>query len=146
MGTLLSIARKPATRAPMEEIERAQVTQAAGLEGDVRGKLRKRQITLLSADVWAQVCGELEADLAWTTRRANLLVSGVALPQSLGARISVGDLQLEVTEETAPCQFMDAQHEGLRAALRPDWRGGVCCRVLNDAAIAVGDPVSVAQP
>jgi MOSC domain-containing protein YiiM len=38
---------------------------------------------------------------------------------------------------------MDEQHQGLTAALQPDWRGGVACRVLNDAEIRIGDPVAV---
>ena len=45
--------------------------------------------------------------------------------------------------ETAPCERMDEQHQGLRAALTPDWRGGVSCKVLNDATIKVGDGVAV---
>ena len=89
------------------------------------------------------LCGELGAELPWTFRRANLLVDGVALPQDAGAKLTIGNLQLKVTLETAPCELMDAQHDGLTAALTPDWRGGVCCRVLNDAEVRLGDSVTV---
>jgi hypothetical protein len=34
---------------------------------------------------------------------------------------------------------MDRAHEGLRAALRPEWRGGVCCVVRRAGAIKLGD-------
>ena len=44
-------------------------------------------------------------------------------------RVVIGALVLEVTMETRPCQLMEAAHRGLRGALTPDWRGGVCCRV-----------------
>ncbi len=145
MGELVAIARKGQSRVSMDEIDSVEVTQDAGVAGDYCGRRpRNRQVTVLSADVWAQVCAELGADLAWTTRRANLLVRGVELPKRKGVRLTVGALELEVGMETAPCERMDEQHQGLTAALQPDWRGGVACRVLNDAEIRVGDPVTVA--
>jgi len=55
----------------------------------------------------------------------------------------IGSLVLEVTQETQPCQVMEAAHRGLRAALTPDWRGGVCCRVIQSGTIRVGDRVDV---
>ena len=144
MGELVAIARKARSGAPMEGLDSVRVTQEAGIEGDHCGRRpKKRQVTVISADVWAQVCAELGAELDWTARRANLLVRGVELPKREGARLTVGALELEVGMETAPCERMDEQHQGLTAALQSDWRGGVCCRVLNDAEIRVGDPVTV---
>ncbi len=144
MGELVAIARKGKSRAPMEVIDSVRVTREAGLEADRCGRRpKRRQVTVISADVWAEVCAELGAEIPWTARRANLLVRGVALPKREGARLAVGALELEVGMETAPCERMDEQHQGLTAALLPDWRGGVCCRVLNDAEIRVGDPVTV---
>lgn len=144
MGELVGIARKSKSRAPMEEIERVRVTREAGIAGDYRGRRPKnRQVTVISADVWDRVCAELGAEIAWTTRRANLLVRGVELPRREGARLAVGGLELEVTMETGPCDRMDEQYQGLTAVLRPEWRGGVACRVLNDAEIRIGDPVTV---
>ena len=144
MGELVGIARKSKSRAPMEQIESVQVTQTAGVAGDYRGmRPKNRQVTVISADVWDRVCNELGADLPWTTRRANLLVRGVELPRRKGARLMVGGLALEIAMETGPCHRMDEQFQGLTAVLRPDWRGGVCCRVLNDSEIRVGDPVTV---
>lgn len=143
MGELVAIARKARSGAPMETLDRVEVTQEAGLAGDCYGRRpKRRQVTVVSADVWHRVCNELGADVAWTARRANLLVRGVELPKREGARLTVGALELEVGMETAPCERMDQLHLGLRAALTPDWRGGVACRVLNDAEIRVGDAVT----
>jgi len=36
---------------------------------------------------------------------------------------------------------MDAQHSGLKAALTPDWRGGVSCMVAEGGQVGVGDTV-----
>ncbi len=142
-GKLIGIARKGASRAPMEEIESVRITTAAGVEGDHRGGSKERQVTVLSADVWRQVCREMQAELPWTMRRANFLVAGVELPREIGATLAIGGLELEVTEETAPCNRMEEQQPGLREALTADWRGGVCCRVLNDAAVALDDAVVI---
>jgi len=37
---------------------------------------------------------------------------------------------------------MEEQAAGLRAALAPDWRGGVTCSVVKDGTVEVGDCVN----
>ena len=143
MGELVGIAIRDAKRAAMRELQSATVTPDAGVADDFRGKPGKRQVTLLSADVWNTVCAELNSDLPWTIRRANLLVAGIDLPKSAGETIQVGPVKLRVTMETDPCSRMDEQHDGLRAALTPDWRGGVCCEVLSGGEISIGDSVQL---
>ena len=142
-GELVGIARHAERHGPLECLDRVRVTKSAGLDGDCRGRIRLRQVTVVAAEAWEAACRELDAELSWTLRRGNLLVKGVTLPRTPGARLEVGDLWLEVTGETAPCARMDEQFEGLRAALRPDWRGGNICRVLNDAEIRLGNAVRV---
>ena len=143
MGELVGIAIRDAKRATMRELQSASISPDTGVADDFRGKPGKRQVTLLSADVWNTVCAELGTDLPWTTRRANLLVSGIELPKSAGQTIHVGPVALRVTMEPDPCSRMDEQHDGLRAALTPDWRGGVCCEVLSGGDIALGDTVRI---
>jgi MOSC domain-containing protein YiiM len=140
MGRLLGIARAPARRAALIEMEAANVEIARGIPGDVRGTTAGRQVTVLFREGWERACGDIGAMLPWTTRRANLLVEGVAVPAE-GGRLILGDLVLEVTQETKPCHVMEAVHRGLRRALAPEWRGGVCCRVIAGGMIRVGDRV-----
>lgn len=144
-GTLIGIARRSAKRAAMEEITEARVSPEAGVEGDFRGKPGKRQVTVLSAEAFAAAVADIvpvPAAAPWTLRRANLLVEGLALPRIAGARVTIGDLILEVTGETDPCARMDEQLPGLTAALTPDWRGGVTCRVIAPGKIRLGDSVT----
>lgn len=115
---------------------------AYGIEGDARGAKNGRQITVLFREGWEAACSELGVVLPWTTRRANLFVEGVPIPPA-GARLRVGSSTLEVTQETQPCSLMEKAHRGLRAALAPDWRGGVCCRVVAGGTIRIGDEVRV---
>ena len=143
MGHLAGIARRATTRAPMEELASADVSVAAGLTGDFRGKARRRQVTILAADAWQRACTELGANIHWTARRANLFVDGLALPERAGDLLQIGDVRLRIERETDPCSRMDEQHEGLRKALMPNWRGGVCCTVLTGGHLEIGAPVSL---
>lgn len=150
-GRLDGIARHKVSRGPMETLDRALVTPAMGLEGDCRGpvpegKKGNRQITVIEAESWAAAMEQLGgADgLVWSDRRANLLVSGVRLPREAGKVIAIGEgLRIEVRCECDPCSRMDSLREGLRVALTPDWRGGICGRVISEGEIALGDEVRI---
>lgn len=142
-GRLIGIARARIKRGPMEEIDAAAVSVAAGIEGDRRGVKPGRQVTVLFREGWEDACEAVGADLPWTTRRANLYVEGVERPRAVGARIAIGALVLEVTEETAPCILMEQAHKGLMRAMRPEWRGGACCNVVEAGEVRLGDAVRV---
>ncbi|EGT3628151.1 MOSC domain-containing protein [Shewanella baltica] len=147
MPKLLAIAYKTVKRGPMNEVLCANVTQLSGVEKDVFGRPGKRQVTVLSKIQWQQACHSIEADLPWTTRRANLLVDDLVFSSAdVGKHLHIGELRLEITGETDPCKKMEIAHIGLEAALTPDWRGGVTCRVLNDAMIHLGDEITLVNP
>ncbi len=111
-----------------------------GLAGE-RSHPKDRAVTLLAREAWQAACDALGDSLPWTLRRANLLVAGVELEASVGRRLRVGSVLLEVTEDNPPCRVMDILHAGLRAALAPDGRAGVACRVLEAGGLRVGDAV-----
>ena len=143
MGRLAGIARRERKRAPMESLETAEITATTGVANDSRGKPGKRQVTLLASESWQAACAEIGQDVPWTTRRSNLLIEGIQLPQEAGRIISIGDVRLRTTVEVDPCSRMDEQVPGLTAALQPDWRGGVACEVIAGGTISVGDDVSI---
>lgn len=145
MSSIKAIAVKHRPREAMQTLDSARVEVASGIAGDFRGSQRDRQVTILSEASWRKACEAIDADLPWTVRRANLLVDGVEFDASwVGRRVRIGDVELEITEETDPCSRMDAQHRGLTAALAPEWRGGVCCKVVSAGEIAIGDRVEFA--
>jgi MOSC domain-containing protein YiiM len=141
--TLQAIAIHTAVRGAVTELTEALVTPECGVEGDMRGKPGRRQVTVLSSDAWQAACRDLDSDLPWTLRRANFLVSGIDLAQSAGSQLHIDAVVLEISCETDPCKRMDEQYPGLRQALAPDWRGGVCCRVLIGGTVCVGDHVEL---
>lgn len=146
-GRLIGIAVRAAHRAPMELRKSAVVTAGAGVEGDHKGvKFPRRGVTVLAREAWEAALADLgqgSAAIAWTARRANLFVEGVALPKAIGGVVQIGPVILEVTYPTTPCARMDEARPGLKKALYPDWRGGITCYVREGGQIALGDPVEV---
>lgn len=138
-GTVLGIARRHVKRGPMLSLEQVEVSTAAGVAGDTRGKPGLRQVTVLSASAWLEACAIAATDLPWLARRANVLIDGLDLRQAAGAVLHLGDdIELLVTGELDPCQRMDEAAPGLRLALAPDWRGGLTCRVRRGGLLTVG--------
>jgi MOSC domain-containing protein YiiM len=147
MGRLAGIARHERPLGPMEVLERAELIEGQGVAGDFRGTRKagsqgQNGVVLIEAADWAAATGECQAAVPWFERRANLLVEGLDLPQQPGARLRIGDsIVVEITQECAPCERMEALHPGLRAALTGDWRAGARARVLSGGMVAVGDEI-----
>lgn len=147
MGEVIGIARHDRPGGSMETLERAAVDLHRGIDGDRGGLMTNRKVSVLFDHQWRAALAEIGAEeQPWTVRRANLLVRGVENPRRAGARLRVGEALLEVSMECDPCERMDAQIPGLQAALTPDWRGGVCCRVIEGGEVAVGAAAALTTP
>jgi len=143
MGHLLGIAIRHKKRGEMKALAAAHITATAGVADDFRGKPGNRQVTVLSQEAWLAACEEIQATLPWLTRRANLYIEGIDLHNSAGHLLKIGPLELLITRETDPCNRMQEAHDKLFEALAKDWRGGVCCRVIQEGKIAIGDRVEL---
>ena len=130
---------------PGKELEACEVLAESGLTGD-RRRSRRRSVTLLSSEVWADTIAGLGIDLSPVTRRANLLVSGVDLQAAVGRRLQIGEVVLKVWGETEPCQKMDDKFPGLQQALAPEMRGGVYAEVEQQGRFRVGDEILLVEP
>jgi len=144
-GRLDAIWIKRAHRGRMDEVTEATAVAGQGLSGNV-DRSRRRQVTIIEREVWERVMRELGADVEPSSRRANLMVSGVRLAETRGRTLRVGGVRLAIGGETTPCERMDEALPGLRDALRPRWGGGVFAQVLDDGIIAVGDQVKWEDP
>lgn len=149
LGVVAGLARHAYPKAPMEVIDRIEITPSHGLAGDHRGfrqpgSAGKRQVTLMERANWAAAMTAVGADLPWWARRCNVLIDGLDLPQMPGALLRLGaDVVLELTRFTDPCSRMEALAPGLFDALWIDWRGGVCSRVVQGGSVTVGDLIRV---
>ena len=140
-GVVRAIAWRPTDGGAMQATHECRVLARRGIDTENR-KHGKREVTLLTAEAWGDVCRELGVDLSWHFRRANFLVEGVDLANTIGKTISIGAVTVYIHGETKPCQLMDDQHQRLREALKPNHRGGVFGQVKTGGTICVGDPVT----
>lgn len=149
MASICGIAVKPVKKGDMMLLSDTSVSLERGLHNDVRGeggKDRKRQVTLVSFEQWIETCEDMGMPLAllpWYVRRANICVRGICFQKAdIGRKLMLGEgVVLEITQETDPCERMEAIHAGLRDVLSVDMRGGVSCRVLSGGMIMLGGPV-----
>ncbi len=140
MGKVLGIATRVKTKAPMEVTNTAKVLFETGVGSDSRGlKKGNRQVTVLGIEGWKNACAELNQEIEWTTRRANILVSGIQLKNTTGSLLKLGTCVLEITGELVPCNRMDEQVMGLTQALVPNWNGGVTCKIIEEGEVHIDD-------
>ena len=146
MGVVSRIYLRPSSRTPVKQVRRTRAIAGRGLEGDHAGG-GSRQVTLLSEEAWEVACDDLgRTDLEPGTRRANIVVRGVDLGETIGGGLRIGECVVKVAAETRPCRLMEDAAPGLQKALEPDRRGGVYGRILAGGEIEVGDDVFVVAP
>ena len=139
-GIVQGAALRPAMGATMVIVDRVTARTGGGLDGDHADR-KHRGITLIDQARWRRAASAAgNADLPWTTRRANLLVEGLDLIPLIGRRIRIGPVLCHVHGETEPCKVMERAWRGLRAALEGGG-GGVYVEVIEGGEIAVGDRV-----
>ena len=139
-GKLEAIWVKRAHRGPMDPRESATLIEGKGVEGSV-GRSSRRQVTIIEREVWDALMGETGSQAPPSTRRANLMISGIALADTRKRILRIGGTRLEIAGETKPCERMEEAVPGLREAMYPDWRGGAFAKVLTGGPIRVGDSV-----
>jgi MOSC domain-containing protein YiiM len=141
LGTLEGIWLKRGKGGPMDPVDAAVVEVGLGLRGNAnRG--RRRQVTIIRQERCAELKAALGADQPPSTRRANLMVSGIDLENSRGRVVRVGDTRLQIHGETRPCEQMEAAHAGLQQVMGDRWGGGAVAEVVEGGTIHAGDAVA----
>jgi len=141
-GRVEWIGLRPARGQAMHEVAEAEAVTGKGLLGDrYASGSGKRGVTLIQAEhlpVIAVLSGH--AEVAPSTLRRNLLVSGIPLVALKGRRFRIGEVLLEGTDDCDPCSRMEAAlGPGGYNAMRG--MGGLCARILEGGVIRAGDEV-----
>jgi len=139
-GKLEAIWTKRAHRVPMDSRLIAQALEGKGLAGSADNS-RTRQVTLIEREVWERLMREVGIEASPASRRANLMISGIALAGSRGRLLRIGSVVVRIAGETKPCERMDEVIPGLRAAMCADWAGGAFAQVISGGDLCIGDPV-----
>ncbi|MEX1181696.1 MAG: MOSC domain-containing protein [Gemmatimonadota bacterium] len=141
-GRLEAIWVKRFRRGVMDPVTEAELVAGSGIAGNANQGGR-RQVTIIEQEQWHALMTELDAVLDPSTRRANLMLSGVRLAKTRGQILEIGACRLEVNGETKPCERMEEALPGLKHAMYPDWRGGVFAVVVRGGVVRVGDVVTL---
>jgi MOSC domain-containing protein YiiM len=141
-GRVQWIGLRPARDVPMQPVDLVEAETGGGLAGDrYASESGKRGVTLIQAEhlpVIAALSGH--AEVAPSTLRRNLLVSGIPLVALKGRRFRVGEVLLEGTDDCDPCSRMEAAlGPGGYNAMRG--MGGLCARIVEGGVIRAGDAV-----
>jgi MOSC domain-containing protein YiiM len=129
----------------MDPTDEVDLVAGQGIERDASFGRSRRQVTVIEREVFDRVRRSLP-DAHPSMRRANLMISGVRLEGSRRQVLRVGGARILIHGETRPCERMDEQCEGLRAALSGSWGGGAHGVVLDDGLVRVGDAAELEPP
>jgi len=124
----------------MDPVTEARAVPGRGLDGNADNS-PTRQVTLIEREIWETLMREVGSEADPSSRRANVMVSGLSLAETRGRVLRIGSVRLEIAGETRPCEQMDAVTGGLQKSMAIPWRGGAFARVLDEGIIRVGDTV-----
>ncbi|MDE9365605.1 MOSC domain-containing protein [Luteipulveratus sp. YIM 133132] len=141
MATVLSIHLAPARRLPTREVDSVVAEAGTGLVGDRYHGTKHRHVTVQAGEALEAAAADLGAPIDPGLTRRNITISGTEVPTKPGARLTIGEVELEVVRIAAPCRLLDdAIGPGAARALHA--RGGTVLRLLTSGVIRVGDPVT----
>lgn len=116
--------------------------ESGGIEGD-RHIGQRRAVTVVCTGELAKAAAEHGVDLIdGVATRRNIVVDLDELPRTHGTRFTIGETELEVWRDCAPCNLMDEFFgDGAREALQQ--RCGISATVVTGGVIRVGDSVQL---
>jgi len=143
-ATVVSIHRVEKKGGPAVALLEVKVLTDRGLEGDYRSrKGRGRQITIIEEEALEQVAGILKMPpIPAGASRRQVVVRGIRLNETVGKRLRIGELLIDVHDLCDPCSNME-KTIGPDACRAMKLRGGICGRVIEGGMIRPGDAVSV---
>ncbi|WP_339487088.1 MOSC domain-containing protein [Pseudomonas sp. EL_65y_Pfl2_R95] len=147
-GQVRWIGVRPASRAPMIELDAVEARRDEGLTGDHSrpGPRNARQVTFIQwehlAVVSALLSREAEQPIRPEELRRNIAISGINLFSLKGRRFRIGQALFETTGWCQPCARLEERlGEGTFQAMRG--HGGITARVLQSGIIRCNDRVTV---
>ena len=137
-----SIHLAAASHLPMKPVPLVLAEIGKGLVGDRYHGATLRQVTVQAAGELAEAAAQAGRPIDPGRTRRNITISADTVPRTPGHRWSIGEVELEVTRDAAPCTLMEEIFgSGAQESLKG--RAGVACRVISGGEIAVGDAANL---
>lgn len=138
--TVLALTTAPSHGDALVEHDSLELVEGVGIAVD-RHAGRRRQVTVVCTGELAEAAALLGVDsIDGVPTRRNIVVDADSLPRAHGTPFSVGEVELTVWRDCAPCELMDvAFGPGAKDALRQ--RCGISATVTRGGTIRVGDPI-----
>jgi MOSC domain-containing protein YiiM len=139
MASVIHVFRAPKRRAPMEELAEARALEGVGLDSCAHARPQgKRQVLLMDRETLDFF------ELAPGIVRENVTTDGLDVNGlTIGQRLQIGEVELQVSAVCDPCEQIEALRPGLQAAMQG--RRGMLCRVVRGGSLKRGDEIVVVQ-
>ena len=132
---------RPQDRFERVAVERAQLVENHGIEGDAKGRPGTREVNVMCAEVLAELAAE-GFQTAPGEMGEQVVIAGVpAAALAPGVRLQLGGAVIEVILPRTGC----ARFEHIQGRPKQSGQGrlGVMARVVSGGEVAVGDEVRV---
>jgi MOSC domain-containing protein YiiM len=139
MARVIHLFRAPKRREPMVELQAARAVEDVGLEGCAHARPQgRRQVLLMDRETLGAF--ELVAGIV----RENVTTEGLDVNGlSIGQRLQIGEVELQVSAVCDPCEQIEALRAGLQAAMQG--RRGMLCKVRRGGLLKCGDEIVVME-
>lgn len=129
-------------RLPMRAVASVQAEAGKGLVGDRYHGSRVRHVTVQSLEELEEAARLHDRVIDPGRTRRNVTLSSGRLVRTPGHVLRIGEIELEVVRDAAPCKLLDdAFGRDVRLALAR--RAGVVCRITHGGELRVGDPAQL---
>ena len=137
MARVVHLFRSPKKHTGMEELREVCAIENHGFEGCAHARpAGKRQVLLMDVETLRQM------NLTPGMIRENITTEGISVNTlKAGQRLSLGEVELEVSAACEPCELMEEIRPGLMTALLG--RRGMMCRVVKGGMLRQGDEIVV---
>ena len=140
---IVAIHIAPGRKVPTRSVPTVAAEGGKGLVGDRYHGAKHRHVTVQSRELLDRAGADLGHPIDSGATRRNITVDCGDIPTRPGARMRIGEVELEVVRIAAPCRLLD-DWIAPGAARAMHLRGGTVFRILTSGPISVGDEVEVA--
>ncbi len=141
MTTVVALQLAKASGLDMKPLDSVEILDGHGITDDRYENARHRQVTVQSLEEIALAEAEVGRPLDASHTRRNITLASGLLDRTPGTRITIGDVELEVVRDAAPCKLLE-DNLGRDAKLALHKRAGVCYRTISGGTITIGDSFS----